>query len=65
MWLLPVVLRRQTVLAAPRTPLRDLVLERGTGKAATGAVWRIAARRSRAKAKFEDKSKNILSAPSL
>jgi len=65
--LLPVSARRHNVLVAARTPLRDLVVAAVVREAATGADCRIAARRSREKelkAQKQDKSVNILLAPS-
>jgi hypothetical protein len=65
MWLLPVVPRRHGFLLAARTPLRDLVMDKDARAGATGADCRTAARRSRGKAEKEDKSGNILLAPSM
>lgn len=65
-WLLPVSVRRQEVLIAARTPLRDRVVAQTVREAATGADCRVAARRSREKKELtsQDKSINILLAPS-
>ena len=59
-WLLPVVLRRQTVLQAARTPLRIRAEERDARLDATEADCRTAARRSREKDTRKDKSECIL-----
>jgi len=64
-WLLPVLLRRQGVLHAARTPLRILVKERDAQLAATEADCRTAARRSRGNDTRKDKSDGILLAPSM
>src|SRR5258706_10334397 len=65
MWLLPVVARRHGFLLAARTPLRILVAVPDARDAATGADGLTAARRSRGKQEKEDKSGNILLAPSI
>jgi len=69
MWLLPVVLRRQELLQAARTPLRSRAKERDARGLATDADCRTAARRSRGNAaredKKQDKSEDILLAPSI
>jgi hypothetical protein len=69
MWLLPLVLRRQEPLQAARTPLRIRAKERDARGLATDADCRTAARRSRGNAakedKKQDKSKDILLAPSI
>src|SRR5260221_8268385 len=65
MWLLPVVAWRHGFVLAARTPLRILVAVPDARDAATGADGLTAARRSRGKQEKEDKSGNILLAPSI
>jgi len=60
-----VVVRRQSALLAARTPLRTLIVGADACVAVTGADCLTATRRSRGKDAAQDKSKNILLAPSM